>query len=294
MESIFVQKKKLVRHLRNITSLIIISSIINGCAAGAGAVGGSSAGVGAGAGIGSGVAGLAVGALGLYGAYALGKKIYEDQRANEYVSVLSHMSTALQKQKSEPLGFGLYTYVLLGEKPNNVDSPCESKNFPKECKYEKVLYETQKNSDYKKRKENEKKSSIGFNKAQYNLFLIPSYPTIKNVDLKDYNYNLSFSYLEALNYATNGKFNLLKREGPFLVTLKKPISFKEKDAYALYVDLTDASPEIISETLSTYKQRLQSPSGNTPFSNLEIIKADFIKNIVNFNNDIDVFLEKSN
>jgi hypothetical protein len=249
---------------------------------------------GAGAGAGAGVSGTVAGAAGLiYGAYAIGKMINEYERKKEYVSVLNHMSTSLKKPKIEPKGFGLYTYVFLGERPRAVESPCDSASYSRECKYERVLYEVQKNSSYIKRKHEEKRPLIEFDRSNYNLFLIPSSSNVKFVDLKSYNYDLSFSYLESLNYASNGKFGLLKREGPFLVSLTKPISFREKDAYALYVDLSDSKPEIIEEILSSYKQRLQSSNGNKPFSSLESIKADFIKYMVDFNDDIAIFLDPS-
>jgi len=174
----------------------------------------------------------------------------------------SHLWTELSKANTEPLGYAMYTYVLVRR----------SKGTPISRDKYNILINIIMNSTSPLNNQ----STLGYNKSLYNLFLIPS----NNNHLND---ELSKSILTSISVSIqNEKLNNLfnNNPGPFLISTLEPISdeYFSKELDLLYVDLTKTNIDALPEIVSAYKKYLVSDSikGVEQFSSLKLTLLNLI------------------
>jgi len=108
----------------------------------------------------------------------------------------------------------------------------------------------------------------------------------KNVDVKNYNYELAHKVLDF--FKKNYSYSLFSKEGPYLVTVTKDVWTDKNDFTFLYVNMSSFNNSALKEVLESYKERLIT-KGNDEVSMFEKLHATLLSFITNLNDDIHIF-----
>jgi len=108
----------------------------------------------------------------------------------------------------------------------------------------------------------------------------------KNVDVKNYNYELAHKVLDF--FKQNYSYSLFSKEGPYLVTVTKDIWTNKRDFTFLYVNMSRFNNSALNEVLESYKERLIN-KGNDEVSMFERLHSSLLSFITNLNDDIHIF-----
>ena len=108
----------------------------------------------------------------------------------------------------------------------------------------------------------------------------------KNVDVKNYNYELAHKVLDF--FKRNYSYSLFSKEGPYLVTVTKDVWTDKNDFTFLYVNMSSFNNSALKEVLESYKERLIT-KGNDEVSMFEKLHATLLSFITNLNDDIHIF-----
>ena len=181
----------------------------------------------------------------------------------------AHLWDMLCRANEEPLGYAMYTYVLINR------SKADSLSWNKYEKLVKsIVWSTSAVDNH----------DAGFNKSLYNIFLIPEkYCWSDEESLND---KLSKSILTSIAASVqNTKLRQLINAdpGPFLISSVDPISNEKlnKDIDILYVDLTRTNIDAMPEVVATYKKRLTSHSikGVGQFNSIRLSLLNYVLDV---------------
>jgi hypothetical protein len=170
---------------------------------------------------------------------------------------------------SEPSGYAMYTYVLLGQ---------ERPDPAVRQKYQQILLAVQSNTHGFS-----ELAEAGASPHETNLFCIPSKQTNSGTaPLSDYNWDLALQLLVRTNRAIQKEHNsstaeklatnLASEPGPFLVSTRVPIGNVKGEAVLLVADLSKSNSHAIAATVAAYEKSITSPpEGAQLFSPFSLI-----------------------
>jgi len=170
-------------------------------------------------------------------------------------SLQEHAWELLTNMDSEESGYGMYTYVLFGHRPD-LPGTIQTETIER---YKKLLEAIAKTTLWAKDLEE-------FTKEETHLFYIPAIAKGKEITLPNYNSTLSLRYIATLRRMIK-KDNpdlanrLTARPGPFLISALKPIGkIDTVQTDLLYADLSKTNPAAMGEVVAAYKHRISSKS----------------------------------
>lgn len=195
-------------------------------------------------------------------------------------NVSAHIYQLLVKIGVEPKGYGLYTYVLFGKRLFADDK------LSNESKYSILLRVVQQYQNTEIAKIDKAQ------KDKMNIFVIPAIRSTGTIDSSGYNYNLSMQIIEDFKKKylnTENKNIIFNNEGPYLVTVIKPLFDFNKVIYLIYLDLSEMNENGVEQVVTDYIKRLESQDfGNRSLSDFEDFRIQVLDVLLDMNESLKV------